>query len=244
MKKKILNWAYFIILMLILWQILFYVFHNSFILPSPFSVFKTMCIFLKNIDFYIAFFYTVVRVIFSIFISFFLSFLTSFICVKYSFINNFFSKLLLIIRTLPNVTIIILLLFWIPKEMTVLVVTLFLLFPIIHEELYNTITQINHEYKDLFILYHQSFYTKFKFVYLPLMKGAISSTLISTGSLAFKVIIMAEILAQTSIGVGRQIQISRLNIELQEVMAWTIWIIIFVFIFNSLYKTLIQIIYK
>lgn len=244
MKKSFINWIKFIVVVVLFWELFSILLNNNFILPSPFTVLKTMISFLGNIKFYTASLFTIIRVIVSIILSFILAFFSSFLCARFPLIKDYFSKLLLIIRTLPNVAIIILLLFWIPREMTVLVVTLFLLFPIIHEELYNTITQINHEYHDLFYIYPQSFFRKLKFVYMPLMHTAISSTLISTGTLAFKVIVMAEILAQISVGIGRQIQIARVNVELHEVMAWSIWIIIFVFIFNYLYKTFIHYIFK
>lgn len=244
MKKNIISWLIFILGGIGVWWILSSVFNNPFILPSPFKVLNTMISFLGNSNFYISSLATLLRVIIAIIISFIFAFVSSFICIRFNIIQSFFSKILMIIRTLPNVTIIILLLFWIPREMTILVVSFFLLFPIIHEELYNTIAQINHDYSDLFVLYKQPLFTKLKFVYLPLLKTAISSTLISTGTLAFKVTVMAEILAQISIGVGRQIQISRLNVELHEVMAWTIWMIVFVFIFNYMYKKLIKYIFK
>ncbi|MBR5207508.1 MAG: ABC transporter permease, partial [Erysipelotrichaceae bacterium] len=42
----------------------------------------------------------------------------------------------------------------------------------------------------------------------------------------FKVCVMAEILGQVSAGIGRQMNIGRLNLDLASVFGWTLWLIL------------------
>ena len=60
--------------------------------------------------------------------------------------------------------------------------------------------------------------------------------------MAFKVGVMAEILGQVSVGVGRQMQLARLNFDLVSVLAWTGWIILLLFVFDQLLKRLLRMI--
>ena len=95
---------------------------------------------------------------------------------------------------------------------------------------------------DVLMIYPQSMYVTVTRIYIPLMKSAVVSSLISASSLAFKVGVMAEILGQVQTGIGRQIQLARLDIDLASVMAWTIWLILIVFVFDALIKKLLHLI--
>jgi len=43
--------------------------------------------------------------------------------------------------------------------------------------------------------------------------------------MGFKVCVMAEILSQVKTGIGRQMNIGRLNLEIASVFGWTLWLL-------------------
>lgn len=77
-------------------------------------------------------------------------------------------------------------------------------------------------------------------VYLPLLRPAMASSWITCSSLGFKVVVMAEIMTSVSLGIGANMQYDRLNVNLAGVMAWTIWLLICVCIFNKLLKKVLE----
>ena len=234
MKKR--EWALFLIGMIFLWQCSSWVVNNPFILPSPFDVFLQMIqqcqepVFIKSIIF------TILRVFFSLFLSFIFALLCVFVFFKHSKARSYFEKLLLIVRSIPNVTWILLLLFWLQREAVVTMVSFLLLFPMIYENLKISLTRIFDTYKDVILTNPHPFFPLCFHVYLPLMKDSIQASLISASSMGFKVGIMAEILAQVSVGLGKQIQWSHLNAELASMIAWTIWLLLCAFIFDSIFR--------
>lgn len=242
--KKYISWCLFIGSLLIIWMLGSIYIDNVFILPSPIRVGNEMLSMCSTKVFYQSCLYTIVRVLYSIFISFVFGSICAFISSRYTFIQSIFSKLLLIVRSLPNVTIIILLLFWVSREMTVFLVSFLLLFPIVYENIFHSIEKIKNEWKDVLFIYKQPFLYQVKDVYLPMLGAAISSSLISAASLGFKVGIMAEILGQVQNGIGRQIQIARVNFELGRVMAWTIWVLVLVFIVDFCLRKILKGIFK
>ena len=76
------------------------------------------------------------------------------------------------------------------------------------------------------ILYPQSLWRQIVKVELPLLKPYLAASYESGIGLAFKVGVMAEILGQVPDGNGKKLQWSYMNIEMAEVFAWTIWLII------------------
>ena len=238
--KKYYSWLIFIFVFFTVWQIASILIDNSFILPSVITVLKDFLSFFYTKTFYHATYYTLIRVFTGIFFSFLIGVLFAYLCFKNRLFSDILSKLFIILKSLPNVSIIILLLFWISRELTVFVVIFLLLFPIVYENVSVSLQAIQKKWKEVLFIYPQPYTRLIKEVYLPLLKPAIVSSLLNCCSLAFKAGVMAEILGQVQNGIGRQIQYCRVNFELSKVIAWTIWIVILVFLFDSLLKFLLK----
>lgn len=241
---KVRHWLYFIGSLLGVWYCFSILINNSFILPYPNEVALSMIDFLKTDVFYISVFMTMLRAVASILVSFIFASIISLISLKRSVFASFFDKLVLILRSIPNVTYVILLLFWLSREISVFVVSFLLLFPIIYQNLYEALKSLDSEWKDVLKIYPQDLFVTYTKIYFPLMKPAIVASFVTASSLAFKVGIMAEILGQVQTGIGRQIQLARLDINLTDVIAWTIWLVICVFIFDWLIKKILTLIVR
>ena len=222
---KVRHWIYFIAGFLVFWLILSCLINNIYILPSPFMVIEIMIKLLFATSFYSSVFMSVFRAVLSVIVSFIVAVLIAIISLRKHFISSLLEKTILILRSIPNVTYVIL-----------------LLFPIIYQNIFESLKEQENLWHDVLMIYPQSMYVTVTRIYIPLMKSAVVSSLISASSLAFKVGVMAEILGQVQTGIGRQIQLARLDIDLASVMAWTIWLILIVFVFDALIKKLLHLI--
>ncbi|MDD7280552.1 MAG: hypothetical protein PUH10_00915 [Erysipelotrichaceae bacterium] len=238
--KKSSSWILFLLFVFFIWMFAALYINNPYILPSPINVLKEFFLLFQQKTFYISTFYSLIRVLISLFISFLFGCICAFASIRFPSIADILSKFTLIIRCLPNVTIIILLLFWVSREVSVFLVSFLLLFPIVFENMYHALLDIQQTWHDVLFIYHKPFIYLVKKVYLPLLKPSIYSSLLSCSSLGFKVGIMAEILSSVQIGLGRQIQFYRVNFELNKVMAYTLWILIIVFIFDFILKKVLN----
>lgn len=239
---KVRYWIYFIAGFLVFWLILSCLINNIYILPSPFMVIEIMIKLLFTTSFYSSVFMSVFRAVLSVIVSFIVAVLVAIISLRNHFISSLLEKTILILRSIPNVTYVILLLFWVSRETMVFIVSFLLLFPIIYQNIFESLKEQENLWHDVLMIYPQSMYVTVTRIYIPLMKSAVVSSLISASSLAFKVGVMAEILGQVQTGIGRQIQLARLDIDLASVMAWTIWLILIVFVFDALIKKLLHLI--
>lgn len=234
MPMKFKEWALFFCIIIGIWALAGMYIHNPIILPMPTEVIKQMILQVSSASFYKALLSTLVRAFLSILISLMAAFIFSFYARNHEMFYRFFEKALVIVRSIPNVTFVILLMFWVKREISVYIVAFLLLFPVLFDILYQALIEIETKWKDVFILYPQRFLSRFKYVYLPLLKSPLKAGMSSAASLSFKVCVMAEILASVSSGIGRGMQLDRLDLNLAGVMAWTIWLLICVYIFNKL----------
>ncbi len=63
-------------------------------------------------------------------------------------------------------------------------------------------------------------------IYLPSVFGYLLSSIRIAGGLAFKVAVMAEVLANTGKGIGEKMNWARINIETANLIAWTVVVIV------------------
>ena len=89
---------------------------------------------------------------------------------------------------------------------------------------------MDRDLKDVILLYDESFFTKLTKIYIPECMHAIRGVVISCISLSFKVCIMSEVLGFVKIGIGREMYFDKANLDLAGVFAWTIIVIMLVFI--------------
>lgn len=218
--------------------------HNTFILPTPILVIRKMFIQIQSGNFFETIGLTVYRTLFSVFVSFVSGVLVSFLVLKVNKIEKFIKQIILFIQSVPNVTFIILFMFWFSKESIVFMVSFLLLFPVVYQNTIHTLKQIQLEWYDVLKIYPQEKSIILRKIFIPILKPIFVGTLSSTVSMGFKVGVMAEILSQVHNGIGRRMQLARLDVDLASVIAWTIWLFICVYVCEKIIQKLILYICK
>ena len=224
MKK---TYLFSIITILTVWTGLSLYVDNILILPSIFDV--TICLFeiLKDPNTYISVAYTLFRLTLGISVSFFLALFLAILSYRYEKIKEFIYPFVLILKTIPTVSIIVLALIWFGREGTINIIVSLIVFPILYSNMLFGFKHIDQAILDELRLLPGSYFDKLRMAYLPLIKHQILESLKTTVSLGFKVSIMAELLSQIRTGIGREIYFSKINILTDHIFAWTV-IIIFV----------------
>ena len=226
--------------LLVLWQLLASWIGYSFILPPPLQVMGTMLDLLGQRVFYEALLATVARSILTLILAFVSAALLAWLSWKKQLFADLFAPLFMIMRSVPNISYILLILYWFSRDISSVLISFLILFPIIYQNLLEAWRDIDREYLNVLRIYPRSIGFVFFHVYLPLLRPAITASLCTGIAMAFKVGVMSEILGQVSFGVGRQMQLARLNFDLGLVMAWTGWIIIVLAVCDRLMKRAVR----
>lgn len=225
MKRKILIWSIYFAL----WQVISMVVNHSIILPSFIDVVIRLFNILGNYSVYVHLFYTLIRVILGVIIAFGLSLSLSILAYDFKTIKYILSPFIIVSKTIPNITYILLVLIWFTRELSVLVVTTLILFPVLYMQITTALLEINPELLELLKLYPETYYYRLIKVILPLIKISLFEGLKGALSLGFKIGVMAEILGQVQPGLGYLMHISRMNFETVDLFAYTaimIWVVI------------------
>lgn len=229
-----------VVSLLIIWKIAAILVGYSFILPAPEQVFCAMIDLLAEQSFYQSVFATVIRSFAGLLTAFLSAGAFAFVAWKHQWFAAWFSPWLLLMRSIPNISYILLILYWCSRNSSSIIISFLILFPMIYQIMFESLKELGRTYQNVLKIYPKRWSQAVLHVYLPLLRPAIAASLCNGVAMAFKVGVMAEILGQVNIGVGRAMQLARLNFDLVNVLAWTGWIIILLFCSDQIVKKIVK----
>lgn len=215
-----------IAVILLVWQIAAFVVANDILIPYPMDTFVKMANLFVRTDFYYAVGATLLRVLRGFLLSLAAALIASILCDRFEAFRRFFTPFLQIIKTVPNISYIVIALIWLGAEGAVSAVSFMILFPVFCNGFVNCLQNEDPLFKDVVKLYPESFLFHLRLKVIPSLFPELLSTGKTAAGLGLKVGIMAEILGQVRIGVGRSMNYARLNLDTSAIIAWTIVIIL------------------
>ena len=229
-----------IFLCIVLWSLCAYYTHNDILIPYPSSVLKSTINILSKLESYIYIVLTIFRVLKGYLLSLIIALLLTCITYKSDNIRTFFEPIIILIKTIPNISYIILAIIWLGSEESVSAVTFMIVFPILFTSFQNKLDNQKRKLNDVIDIYPTSFIETVKVIILPELSLEIIQTSITALSMGIKVAVMAEILAAVRVGVGKKLNYAKLNLNTTDMLAWTIIIIIISFLFQFLLNIILK----
>lgn len=220
--------AFPFVILIILWQLLSMIVNRTVIIPYPIDVFNKMIQYALDISFYQSLVQTFLRIILGLICSSFIGISFAFLSYHHQKIEAFLSPLVAFFQTIPQISYIILLLVWFSNKTALMIIIIFMLFPIFYTNCLNGLKGIDQDLKDVIILYHHTTFFNITKVYLPLIKYHISAAIDTCIPLSIKVGVMSEIFVSTTYGIGKQLYLARINIDTTAVFALTFYMVIII----------------
>lgn len=217
MNKKILSLG----LLLGIWTVLAFHIQNEIILPNPLDVASQLVVLFQNGHFYLSIGVTFLRAHIAFGLSLILGLGLAFLSFKLPSLADIFSPWIKFLQSIPQISFIILLLFWFNNEQSILWVVFLMVFPIAYFNILEALKAIESDYLDIIQISHQPWYYNLQKAYLPLASSGVLATIKSGLPIALKITVMSEVLIHTQTGIGRALSMARADIDMISVFAWT-----------------------
>ncbi len=228
--KKLVFYVLSLFSLIVIWQIAAWHIANPFIFPNPVNVFNSVIDLLTTFSTYQIIVSSILRLFISISIALISGIIFGFLGGLNQNIRMFLTPYVSGLRSLPVASLIAIILILFASETAIFVIGFLVLFPIIYEATKEGIINIDKPLKDALRLEPSLILLNFIYFYIPLAYPYIKTGILQSIGLGFKVLVMAEFIAQTQNSIGRSLNVGRINFEYDTVFAWTIIIIIIVFI--------------
>lgn len=231
MKKSILI-ILSITILLLAWQLLAMLVRLPDLVPSVPRLLSTLAALFASGSFYQSVMATVLRGTIGMSISLMAAVGVSFLFYKCEWMYELFRPLLAIMRAIPIISFILLALIFLNAESIPLIIAFLTMFPLLTE---NLTKGIRSRRKELSIMARQfkiGRWNRLTQVTYPQLKPFLYSGLASASGFGWRAIIMGEVLAQCSPGIGGEMKQAQVFIAVPELIAWTVIAILISYLFD------------
>lgn len=232
-------------LLLIVWQIYAIQVNNPYLMPEPLKVFIAFFSLLGDGDTYLILLTTLSRLLISITVSTFFGLTLGLISGVHYQVEALLKPIVVSLRTLPVISIIVVVLILYGNTMSLYIISFLLLFPLIYQSELDGIKNIDPSLLDVLRLDCENCsWPAVKLVFFPLAMPHLRTGIVQSAGLGIKVLVVAEYIAQTTRSIGRELYLNRINLEYAKVFAWTIILVILVVMIEHVVNRYVKYSYK
>ena len=223
-----------IIVLLIIWKIVSLGIGAEIILPSPERTFKVLLTILSDTGNYLHFLYTVIRGLGGFCLAVFLALVLGIPAGMSDTFRQILNPLILVLRSTPVISIILLALIWFSSGMVPVFVAFLMIFPIVCTNVIQGILSMDPNLVEMSKVYELDRRSVLRWLYAPSLAGYLYAGLQTAGGLTWKVVIAAEVLSRPEYAIGTSLQEARIYLETARVFAWTLGALALSWAFNTL----------
>ncbi len=235
-KKDYLILFAAIFLILIIWKIISLIINSEIILPSPENTFISLIEVAGQDDFLAAVFHSITRGL----IGFTISFLSGIVLGIATGFSNILYRLmepaLVIVKSIPLISIILIALIWFNSENVPVFASFLVSFPIVYTNVAEGVKNIDKKTLEMAKSYKISRTRILTEIYIPGIMPFIIASAVSSVGIGWKAVIAAEVLSNPLKAIGTDMQLSKIYLETDKVIAWTIIAILISYFFESIIK--------
>ncbi len=237
MKKN--SWLS-VLLLFICWTILGSQINNMYLLPKLPDVIMSLGRLMSDVEFYGVILISLYRMLEGLCVSFVCAAILGLLQVKYACVKDFFLPIEIILKTIPTISYVIFALLWLGAEQSVTVVVFLILFPSFYSNICLAVNDFKIKTGDLIAIYPVSSKELYLKLALPMMLPYFVQAISLSFGLGLKVSVMAEIFTQVRSGIGREMNIAKFNLEMSELLALTIVVILICALVDYIFKVLMN----
>lgn len=192
------------------------------VLPSVGDTFRGLGELLGSADFYVALGWTLLRTLVGFVISLALALALALPAAFLKPVEKLLSPLVVIARAVPTMSIILLCLLWVSNRILPVVVSVFIVFPVLYTTVLNAVVGVDKKLAEMSRVYKVPAARQAAKLYLPLSMPAILSGVQSTLGLMVKLIIAGEVMSGTARSIGQAMNLAHQYLETDVVLAYTL----------------------
>ncbi|MBV1759020.1 MAG: ABC transporter permease subunit [Dethiosulfatibacter sp.] len=221
-----------IVIILTVWQVLYMLINRDIYLPSPLNVIRSFVQITTDKDFFTIVSSTTFRVLLSFALSTFFGVLIGIACGLNKTVYQIFEPVIVLIRSTPVISIIIIALIWFRSDNAPVFTGFLMCFPVIWSNVVQGIKSTNQHLIEMSKIYKVNPVQIIRTIYIPSARPFIAAGLTTSLGLAWKVIAAAEVLSLPKYGIGSKLHDSKIYLESDKLLAWTLLIIIISYLFE------------
>lgn len=209
-------------LILAVWAIAAYAADLPLVLPTPAETFGELGRILSGAEFWIAAGLSLFRALRSFLYAALLGALFAALSAKIPTVEKIADPIVSVLRSVPTMSIILIVILWIGSKTAPVLIAFLITFPIMYQGFLGAVKSVDAGLVEMADVYKLKTRDKIAKIYLPAVLEPSLTVMKSTISLSLKIVIAAEVMAQTRESIGLYMQRAMTTFETAELVAWTV----------------------
>ena len=192
------------------------------ILPSPLAVLVSCGDMLSSAEFWKAIGGSTLRSLAAFGISFLVALALAIPAALKKGVERFLSPLVTILRSVPTISVIFIVMVFLPSGQVPVVIAFLIAFPMLYAGFLGGLQSVRPEWVTMSKVYRVPLGTQIRECYLPAMLPTLFTESRSAVGMTLKIVVAAEAIASTRMSLGRLLQVANVRLEGGNLLAYTL----------------------
>ncbi|MBY4798265.1 ATP-binding cassette domain-containing protein [Collinsella sp. AGMB00827] len=227
-------------LWLVVWQIADAYIHNRLILTGPLRAVTALSSLAMKAEFWLACSASLIRIASGFFLSVSIGILLAVVAHRSRLVRDLVEPVMSLLRTIPVVSIIIMLLIWVGNQLLMVYLAFTVVLPFIYTGVLAGLDSADPEMLEVARIFGISKWRVFLYIYRPACMAHLTSACKLGLGMSWKSGIMAEVLAVPKPSVGKGMALARTYLNTPDLFAWTLVVMLMSWIFELGFMALLR----
>lgn len=225
---------------LTVWQIVSLILHNNIILVGPWETAKALGVLIFTDTFWHSILSSFSRIGLGFLGAFLAALCLAVLSYRFPLVEEFLNPLILLMKSIPVASFIILALIWIGSENLSVFISASVVFPNIYINTLSGLHSADPNLLEMAQVFHFRPLSKIKYIYRPaLMPYLISASKTALG-MSWKSGVAAEVIGVPSSSIGEQLYLAKIYLSTADLFAWTVVIICVSLLFETFFLWILK----
>ena len=223
-STKIKGWS--VLFWLAVWEIASRLLGQSLLLAYPLTVIKRLAVLAVTTPFWQSILFSLLRIIGGFLCGVLFGTLLAIFAVNHTKFEELIAPLILLIKTIPVASFIILVLIFISSKNLSVMISFLMVLPIVYTNVRNGILETDRNLLEMASVFSLSRFKKFRYIYVPQVFPYFQSACSVCLGLAFKSGIAAEVIGIPTGSIGEHLYNAKIYLNTPDLFAWTLVIVL------------------
>lgn len=233
-----------ILLALCLWQLAAAVAGYQFLIPTPLSVLRRLCVIWLEPGFWNTVFFTFRRIVSGFLLAFTVGTLLGAMAGRFPLFEILFRPYALMIKSVPVASFIVICLIWLSSSRLSVFISFLMVLPIVYSNVLHGIKSADRNLLEAAAIFRLPFRRRLLYLWLPQLKPFLFSACSIGLGLSWKAGIAAEIIGIPDGSIGRMFYDAKVYFNTVDLFVWTVIVVLISILFEKLFLSLLKTCYR
>lgn len=225
---------------LLVWQLAASLVRLDILLPSPIQVLRELFLLVPQPRFLSAVGFSLLRIALGFLAAFVLANLLALLAGRWSVVRTLLWPYVVTIKSVPVASFIIICFIWLRGGQLPTFISFLMVFPVLYNNTLEGIRSTEPQLLEMARLYKVPYFRRLRYIYLPQLRPYVLSAASVSLGMAWKAGIAAEVIAIVSGSLGAQLYEAKINLNVPELLAWTVVIVLASFLMEKVIMFLLK----